>query len=101
MPFNLFALVHMHGLPEPRDDSLGAHAAGFLLVRIAPFGHEHLVVFDGHAAAANPVLAVARVNMVVIGQRESPSKGMILPEYQIGCEALFQADKLKFPIKER
>jgi hypothetical protein len=33
---------------------------------------QYLVVTNGHAAAANPVFAVAGVNMIEIGQRANP-----------------------------
>ena len=54
------------------DDALGALLARFLLVGIAPLAVQYLVVTNGHAAAANPVFAVAGVNMVEIGQRANP-----------------------------
>ena len=69
-------LVHVHGVAEIPDDPLGAETAGLDFVRIAAFAMQHLLVADGHAAPADPVLAVARVNMVEIGQR-NPS-GSIL-----------------------
>jgi len=60
--------VHVHRLAEPADDPLGAQAAGLVFIGIAAFGDQHLLVFNGHAAAADPVFAVARVNVVVVGQ---------------------------------
>ena len=65
--------MNVHRIAEPADDSLGAQAAGFFLIRVAALGKQHLLVVDGHAPAAHPVLAVARVNMVEIGQLECPS----------------------------
>jgi len=65
--------MHVHRVPEIPDDPLGAEAASLYFVRIAPFTMQHLFVADGHAAPTNPVLAVARVNMVEIGQNGNPS----------------------------
>ena len=53
------------------NDPLGAQAAGFLFIRIAPLAVQQLLVVDGHAAPANPVFTVARVNVVEVGQRKS------------------------------
>ena len=51
--------VDVHGLAEVSDDALGAHAAGFLLVLVASFTLQDLVIEHGHAAAADPVIAIA------------------------------------------
>jgi hypothetical protein len=64
--------MHVHGLAEIPDDPLGAKAASLYFVRIAPFAVQHLFIAHGHAAPANPVLAVAGVNMVEIGQAGTP-----------------------------
>ena len=61
--------MHVHGVAEAADDALGAKAAGLFLVRIAAFGEQHLLVVNSHAAAAHPIVAVTRVNMVEVGQR--------------------------------
>jgi hypothetical protein len=54
---------------------------------------QHLLVAHGHAAPTNPILAVARVNMVEIGQTDPP--GMVtLSEYQIGCGGNPELDRL-------
>ena len=78
--------MHVHGVAEAVDNALGAEAAGLILVRIASLREQHLLVVNGHAAAAHPIVAVTRVNMIEIGQRGSPSSGMISPEYQIAWE---------------
>ncbi len=62
----------MHGVAEVADDPLGAQAASLYFVRVAPFAMQHLLVAHSHAAPTNPVLAVARVNMVEIGQKRTP-----------------------------
>jgi hypothetical protein len=69
--------MHVHWIAEMAYDPLGAQPAGFLFIRIAPFTQQYLLVVDGHAAAADPVLTVPRVNMVVIGQRGSPRVGYL------------------------
>ena len=61
--------MYVHGIAKVPDDSLGAQPASLKLVRIAPFAMQQLLVADGHAAPANPVVAVAGVNVVEIGQR--------------------------------
>ncbi len=72
--------MHVHGVAEAADDAFGTEAASFFLVWIAAFGEQHLLVVNSHAAAAHPVVAVTRVNMIEVGQRGSPSSGMISPE---------------------
>jgi hypothetical protein len=62
--------MHVHGIAEMAYDPLGAQAAGFLFVGIAPLAVQNLVVMNGHAAAANPVFTVARVNVVEVGHAE-------------------------------
>ena len=69
-----------------------------MLVRIAPLAVQQLLVANGHAAAANPIVAVPGMNMVEICQRGVP-EGDTLPEYQIGCERDPEAARLKFPPK--
>jgi hypothetical protein len=64
--------MHVHRIAEVANDPLGAKPASFLFVRIAPFYMQQLLIVNGHAAAADPVLAVTRVNMVEIGQRGVP-----------------------------
>ena len=71
-PSRTFVLMHVHGIAKVPDDPLGAQAARLDFVRIAPFTMQHLLVAHGHAAPTNPVLAVARVNMVEIGQTGTP-----------------------------
>ena len=94
--------MHVHGLAEVPDDPLGAQAASLYLFRIAPFAMQHLFVADGHAAPTNPVLAVARVNMVEICQREplwtlqQAPTAATLSEYQIGCGSNPEVDRLEF-----
>jgi hypothetical protein len=66
--------VYVHGFAEIPDNALGAEAAGLYFVRIAAFAKQHLFVAHRHAAPTNPVLAVARVNMVEIGQTGTPLK---------------------------
>ena len=61
--------MHVHGISEIPDDPFGAQPAGFDFVGIAPFAVQHLLIAHRHAAPADPVLAVARVNVVVIRQR--------------------------------
>jgi hypothetical protein len=51
--------MDVHRLAKVADDSIGAEAASFVLVRIAAFAMQHLFVPDSHAAPANPVLSVA------------------------------------------
>ena len=63
--------MHVHRIAKMAHDALRALLARFLLVGIATFAVQHLLVTYGHAAAANPILAVAGVNMVEIGQRQS------------------------------
>jgi hypothetical protein len=70
--------VYVHGVAEVPDDTLGAQAAGFKFLRIAAFTKEHLLVADGNAAPANPVVAIARVNMVEIGQTEPLRIGYVV-----------------------
>jgi hypothetical protein len=72
--------VHVHGVAEASDDALGAETAGLLLVRVTAFGEQHLLVMDGHAAAAYPVVAVAGVNMVEVCQRVVLLRGMTSSE---------------------
>ncbi len=60
--------MHVHGFAEIADDALGTEAASLELVGIASFAVQQLFVADGHAAAADPVLAVAGMNMIEIGQ---------------------------------
>jgi hypothetical protein len=55
---------------------------------------QQLLVADGHAAPANPVVAVAGMNMVEIGQDT-------LSEYQIGCGGNSHIDRLDCNPKER
>ena len=87
-----FVLMHMHGIAKVPDDPLGAEAARLDFIRIASFTMQHLLVAHGHAASTHPVLAVARVNMVKIGQTGTPrdlqASAVLdtLSEYQIGCE---------------
>ncbi len=68
--------MDMHRIAKAPDDPFGAQPASFFLVRIAAFGDQQLLVVNGHAAAAHPVLTVTRVNMIEIGQRGSPSSGI-------------------------
>jgi len=63
--------MHMHGVAEVAYDPLRAQAAGFLLVGIAPFDMQQLLVPDGHASAADPVFAIPGVNVIEIGQRDT------------------------------
>jgi len=51
--------MHMHRLAEKTDDSLRAHAAGFVLIRVTPFALQQLVFLHGHASAANPVVPIS------------------------------------------
>ncbi len=51
--------MHVHRVPEVGDDALGAQPAGFLLVLITAFAVEYLLVANGHAPAAYPVVAIA------------------------------------------
>lgn len=88
--------MHVHGIAEIADDAFGAHPARFNFVRVAPFAMQNLLVANGHAAAANPVLAVARVNMVEIGQVGKASGIGYLSEYQIGCGRNPELDRLGF-----
>ena len=69
-----------------------------MLVRIAPLAVQQLLIANGHAPAANPIVAVPGMNMVEICQRGNP-RGDTLTEYQIACERDPQAAKLKFPPK--
>src|SRR5580692_6803124 len=95
--------MNMHGIAKVPDDPLGAEAARLNFVRIASFTMQHLLVADGHAASTHPVLAVARVNMVEIGQTGTlwtPWKVVTLSEYQIGCEDKQEIDTLGFNPKE-
>jgi large subunit ribosomal protein L28 len=85
--------VDVHGLAEVPDDPLGAQAAGLNFVRISPFTMQHLLIAHGHAAPTNPILAVARVNMVEIGQTDPPGMDT-LSEYQIGCGGNPELDRL-------
>ena len=62
--------MNVHGVAEIPDDPLGAQAASFQFLRVAPFTMQHLLIAHGHAAATDPVFAVAQVNMVEIGQTE-------------------------------
>jgi len=62
--------VHVHGIAEIADDPLGAQAASFLFVGIAPLDVQQLLVPDGHAPPANPVFTVPGVNVIEIGQRD-------------------------------
>ena len=55
---------------------------------------QQLFVAHGHAAPANPVVAVAGVNMIEIGQDT-------LSEYQIGCGGNSDVDRLDVIPKER
>ncbi len=64
--------MYMHGITKVPNDSLGAQAASLYLVRIAAFTMQRLFIAHGHAAPTNPVLAIARVNMVKIGQAGTP-----------------------------
>ena len=61
---------------------------------------QYLIVADGHAAPANPVLTVARMNVVEIGQR-NPFRIDTLSEYQIGCEGNPELDRLNCNPKEQ
>jgi hypothetical protein len=49
----------MHRIAEVVDNPLGALPAGFVLIRVAPFAVQQLLVANSHAPAANPVFAVA------------------------------------------
>ena len=64
--------LHVHRVAEIADDSLRALTAGFAFVGVAALAMQQLFILNGHAAAANPVVAIARVNVVEIGQRGSP-----------------------------
>ncbi len=55
---------------------------------------QQLFLAHGHATAANPVFAVAGVNMVEIGQDT-------LSEYQIACGGDLELDRLNLNPKER
>ena len=77
--------MHVHRIAKIADDPLGAQAAGLVFVRIAPLAVQQLLVANGHASAANPIVAVPGMNMVEISQRGSPRRDNTLPEYQIGC----------------
>jgi hypothetical protein len=61
--------VDVHRISEITDDSFGAQPAGFLFIRIAAFGVQQLLIANGHASPADPVLAVTGVNVIEIGQR--------------------------------
>lgn len=90
--------MYVHGIAEIADDPLGAQAAGLVLVRIASLAVQQLLVANGHAPSANPIVAVPGMNMIEICQRGSP-RGYTLTEYQIACERDPQAAKLEFPPK--
>jgi len=70
--------MNVHGVAEVPDDPLGAEAASLKFLRISPFTMQHLLVAHGHAAPTNPVLAIARVNMVEIGQAEPLWNGYVV-----------------------
>jgi len=79
--------VNVHRFAEIRDDLFGAQTARFFLVRVAAFPVQQFLVLNGDASAANPVGALAGVNVVEIGQ-DSRLCSVHKPEYQIGCGAL-------------
>jgi hypothetical protein len=89
--------VHVHGIAEIANNPLRAQTAGFFFVRIAPLDMQQLLIPDCHAASANPIFAVAGVNMIEIGQRASRD----IPEYQIACEPDLKIDRLGFTPEER
>ena len=64
--------MNVHGVAKVPDDPLGAEPASLYFVWIAAFAMQHLFFAHGHAAPTDPVLAVARVNMVEIGQTGTP-----------------------------
>ena len=72
------SLVYVHGVSEVPDDALGTQAASLEFLRIAAFTMEHLFVAHRNAAATNPVLAIARVNMIEIGQTGNLGIGYVV-----------------------
>ena len=90
--------MHVHRIAEVADDPLGTQAAGLVLVRIAPLAVQQLLVANGHASTANPIVAVPGMNMIEISQCGSP-RDDTLTEYQIACERDPEAARLKFPPK--
>ena len=60
----------MHGVAKVPDNALGAEPASLKFLLIAALTMQHLFVAHGNTASTNPILAVARVNMVEIGQTE-------------------------------
>ena len=70
--------MYVHGFAEVSDDALGAEAASLYFLRIAAFTMQHLFVAHRKAAPTDPVLAIARVNMVEIGQTEPLGIGYVV-----------------------
>ena len=61
------ALLYVHGFTEIAQHLAGAAPAGFLLIDVAGFAPDQFAVFKGHGAAADPLLAVAYVDMIEFG----------------------------------
>ena len=64
--------VNVHRVAKVADNALGAEPASLKFLRIAAFTMQHLFVAHGKTAPTDPVLAIARVNMVEIGQNGTP-----------------------------
>jgi hypothetical protein len=60
--------MDVHRFAEIGHDLFCAQAARFFLVRIAAFPMQQFLVLNGDASAANPIGALAGVNVVEIGQ---------------------------------
>ena len=67
--------MHVHRVAEAPDDAFRTQTASLVFIRIASLRHKHLLIVHRHAAAAHPVLAVARVNMVEVRQTRKSSIG--------------------------
>jgi hypothetical protein len=60
--------VNSHSVAELIENAFGAIAAGFAFVGVAALDTHGRAITDPEAAAANPFVALAQMNMIEFGQ---------------------------------
>ena len=61
------ASVDVHDSAEMSEDLFGAAPAGFVFQKIAGFTSNQLDIVKGHGPPADPLVAIAQVNVIEFG----------------------------------
>jgi hypothetical protein len=73
--------MDVHRVAKISYNPLRTQPAGLFFVGIAPLAVQQLVAVNRHASAANPVVTVSRMYVVVVCQYSRPRT--VLAEYQV------------------